>query len=83
MIVVDTNIICFLYLNGIYTGEAEQAFDRDPYWIAPLLWRSEFRNVLAGYIRKGVLTFSDATRSWIGRCNTCVAESMRSIHSGF
>jgi predicted nucleic acid-binding protein len=29
-------------------------------WAAPLLWRSELRNVLAGYLRKNQLTVSDA-----------------------
>ena len=60
MIIVDTNVISFLYLTGVHSSEAEQAFCKDPQWFAPLLWRSEFRNVLAGYIRKGLLTFTDA-----------------------
>jgi predicted nucleic acid-binding protein len=35
----------------------------DPEWAAPLLWRSEFRNVLAGYIRSGKLSPADAERA--------------------
>lgn len=32
---------------------------RDPEWAAPLLWRSEWRNVLAGYLRRGQLALSE------------------------
>ncbi len=60
MIVVDTNIIGYFYLNGEFTGLAEKALKKDPVWIAPLLWRSEFRNVMAWYIRKKLLSLSDA-----------------------
>ncbi|MGA1823088.1 MAG: type II toxin-antitoxin system VapC family toxin [bacterium] len=60
MIVVDTNIISYFFLNGEYTDLAEKAFKKDPHWIAPLLWRSEFRNVLAMYLRKEILTCEDA-----------------------
>lgn len=31
----------------------------DPDWAAPRLWRSEFRNVLALYLRKGILSLDD------------------------
>ncbi len=34
----------------------EQVLSKDADWIAPFLWRSEFRNVLAGYIRHQLLT---------------------------
>ncbi len=60
MIVVDTNIIVYLYLTGDHSTQAEQALLMDPLWVAPLLWRSEFRNVLALYIRKSFLTLGDA-----------------------
>jgi predicted nucleic acid-binding protein len=60
MIVVDTNIIATLYLPTELTGHAERLLETDPEWVAPLLWRSEFRNVLALYLRKGLLTLADA-----------------------
>lgn len=60
MIVVDTNIICYLYLAGEFTPQAEQALMKDSQWAAPVLWRSEFRNVLAGYLRKKILTLQQA-----------------------
>lgn len=57
MIVVDTNILAYLYLPGEYTAAAEALLESDPGWAAPVLWRSEFRNILAGYMRRGKLTF--------------------------
>jgi predicted nucleic acid-binding protein len=60
VIVVDTNIIAYLYLSSERSTQAGQALLRDPDWAAPLLWRSEFRNVLALYIRKKILSLEDA-----------------------
>jgi predicted nucleic acid-binding protein len=57
MIVVDSNILSYLYLPGDFTAAAEALFNRDCEWVAPLLWRSEFSNILAGYLRKKLLTF--------------------------
>lgn len=62
MIVVDTNIVAYLYLPGEYTQQAEAWLEADPDWAAPLLWRSEFRNILAGYLRRKVLTFEAAAQ---------------------
>ncbi len=61
MIVVDSNILAYLYLPGEYSTNAEALLERDPEWAAPLLWRSEFRNILAGYLRRGALTFEQVT----------------------
>lgn len=33
---------------------------RDAEWVAPILWRSEFRNILAGFMRRGLLTAAAA-----------------------
>lgn len=60
MIVVDTNVLAYLYLPGEYTAAAEALLERDPEWAAPILWRSEFRNILAGYLRRKILTFEQA-----------------------
>ena len=60
MIVVDTNVISYFYLNSDYSTIAEQTFNKDPVWSAPLLWRSEFRNVLIFYIRKNIITLPAA-----------------------
>lgn len=60
MIIVDTNVLAYLYLPGEYTEAAEALLERQPEWAAPSLWRSEFRNILAGYLRRGNLTFEQA-----------------------
>ena len=60
MIVVDTNVLAYLYLPGEHTAAAEALFNHDPDWAAPVLWRSEFRNILAGNLRRGNMTFEQA-----------------------
>ncbi|TFH73775.1 PIN domain-containing protein [Gammaproteobacteria bacterium LSUCC0112] len=60
MIVADTNTIAYLYLPTAQTDDAVSLLHKDPHWVAPLLWRSEFRNVLALYVRKGIIDLSTA-----------------------
>ena len=60
MIVVDTNLLAYLYLPTEHTQKVEALLARHSEWIAPTLWRSEFRNVLALYLRKNLLTFDQA-----------------------
>lgn len=60
MIVVDTNVLAYLYLPTEFTPHAEALLERDPEWVAPVLWRSEFRSILAGYLRRKILAFDDA-----------------------
>ncbi len=62
MIVVDTNIIAYLYLSGERSHQAEQLLAADPHWCAPVLWRSEFRSVLSRYLRKNLLAIEDVLR---------------------
>ncbi len=56
MIVVDTNIIAYLLINGDKTASATDVARKDPEWAAPRLWRSEMRNVLALYVQRGVFS---------------------------
>ncbi len=60
MIVVDSHILAYLLLGGDHTSQARRAFQKDPAWVAPLLWRSEFRSILAAYLRNRSLKFADA-----------------------
>ena len=60
MIVVDTNTIAYLYIQGQRTAQAEKVLMKDNEWIAPLLWRSEFMSVLALCFRQGILSLDDA-----------------------
>lgn len=72
MIVVDTNVIAYLWIPGHFTPLAQNALGRDPDWLAPFLWRSEFRNVLAVYVRQGLVTHEVAMR--------VVASAERQMH---
>ena len=60
MIVVDTNVLAYLYLPTKYTPHAEKLLEIEPMWVAPYLWRSEFRNVLALYLRKEIISYDKA-----------------------
>ena len=56
MIVADVNLISYFWLKGEYSDIAEKVYMKDPRWISVPLWKSEFRNVLAGYLRKNLLS---------------------------
>ena len=61
MIVVDSNVLAYLYLPGEYTAAAEALLEQDAEWAAPILWRSEFRNILLGYMRRKAISFEQAS----------------------
>lgn len=52
MIVVDTNVIVYLFISSEYSEYARRLYEKDHEWAAPLLWRSEFRNVLSVMVKK-------------------------------
>jgi predicted nucleic acid-binding protein len=60
VIVVDTNVISYLYLETAWTPAAERLLKRESDWAAPVLWRSELRNVLASQIARRALTLDHA-----------------------
>ena len=51
VIVVGTNILAYLLIEGDQTVKVRQLLDRDPHWVAPSFWRIEFLNVLLKYAR--------------------------------
>jgi predicted nucleic acid-binding protein len=63
VIVVDTNVIGYLYLASERSAQAERAFRKDAEWVSPYLWRSELCNVLVQYVRKGILSVEDAQKT--------------------
>lgn len=62
MIVVDTNLVAYLLIEGEQTRPAEAVLLKDPVWAAPILWRSEFRNLLLQYLRRQHLELPAAVR---------------------
>jgi len=60
MIVVDTNIVAHFWLPSDHTQLCDQLFKWDPEWVAPILWKSEFRNVVTLYLRKELIDFPEA-----------------------
>ena len=56
MIVVDTNVIHYCWVRGQHTDVAQAVRRRDPDWHAPILWRSELRNVLTAYLRRELMS---------------------------
>jgi len=60
VIVADTNLLTYLYVQGQRTQESEAVLQRDAMWTVPLLWRSEFRNALIGLVRTEALKLEEA-----------------------
>jgi predicted nucleic acid-binding protein len=56
---VDTNVLVYLWLRSDHSLQAERLYAKDPDWIAPVLWRSEFRNALLLYVRKEIMTLDE------------------------
>ena len=63
MIVVDTNVVAYLWIDGPKTGGAIALARVDDAWVAPPIWKSELRNLLATLVRARRLTQSQALRS--------------------
>jgi predicted nucleic acid-binding protein len=62
MIVVDTNVLAYFLLPYEFSAAADALFKREPDWAAPILWRSEFRNLLTGELRRKSLSFDEIVK---------------------
>ena len=62
MIVVEVNVLAYLLIPGKYTASAELVLEADAHWVAPRLWRSEFRNILATCVQSNLLALADAVQ---------------------
>jgi len=60
VIVADTNVLAALILRGPDARTADALLRTDQQWSVPILWRSEFRSVLAQYVRARGLTRAHA-----------------------
>ena len=78
MIVANTNLLIYLYVQGKRTEDSEAVLTRDATWTVPLLWRSEFRNALIGLVRKECLSLDNAVsivdevERWLAGREYCV-----------
>ena len=54
-VVVDTNVVAYYWLPGVHTENAVALRRRTDDWFVPTLWRSEFRNILARYLRARII----------------------------
>jgi predicted nucleic acid-binding protein len=56
MLLVDTNILAYLMIEGDRTAAAQKLFERDSDWCSEAFVMVEFSNVLATYVRTSALT---------------------------
>jgi predicted nucleic acid-binding protein len=59
LIVADTNLIAYFLIKSGFTPDARAVYQKDPDWIAPVLWRSELRNVLIQSLRHASLSLDE------------------------
>lgn len=64
MIVVDVNVVAYLLIQSESTALAQAVWQRDPAWLLPPLWRHEFLNILATYVKTGGATQEEARSLW-------------------
>jgi predicted nucleic acid-binding protein len=60
MIVVDTNIIAYLWFPTEFSNLAEQLLEKDDHWVSVPLWKSELRNVCLSFVKQGFVSFAEA-----------------------
>jgi predicted nucleic acid-binding protein len=84
MVVVDTNVIAYLLIEGDKTPEAQALFARDPEWRSEAFLLVEFSNVLSTYMRSRALTraqadllLAEAERRMRGLVNLPHAQALR------
>ncbi len=64
MIVVDTNVVAYFFIEGTRTLAARALRRDDPDWRLPPLWRHEFLNVLATFTRQRGAGLDKARALW-------------------
>jgi predicted nucleic acid-binding protein len=64
VIVVDVNVIAYFFIEGEKTASARDLLRRDPDWRLPALWRHEYLNVLATFVREDGATIASAKTLW-------------------
>jgi len=62
VVLIDTNILAYLMIEGDRTTAAQKLFERDSEWCSEAFVMVEFSNILATYIRTKALTRTQGTR---------------------
>jgi predicted nucleic acid-binding protein len=80
VIVVDTNVIAYFIIPGDVSELAEKVRAIDGDWAVPMLWRSELRNVLALYLRQGILAL-DKAKKYMSRAEELLIRAEHRVES--
>jgi predicted nucleic acid-binding protein len=62
VVLVDTNILAYLMIEGDRTAAAQKLFERDSDWCSEAFVMVEFSNVIATYVGVGALTQAQGTK---------------------
>lgn len=62
MVLVDTNVLVYLLIEGDRTSTAQELYARDSDWRSEAFIMVEFSNVLATYVRSKALTRERSTK---------------------
>ena len=73
MIVVDVNVLVYSLAPGPRQAAMQDVLRIDSGWVAPRLWRSEFRNFLSMSMRRDGLTMEGALELY-ARAETVMGE---------
>jgi predicted nucleic acid-binding protein len=62
VVLVDTNVLAYLLIEGDHTAAAQDLYARDADWQSEAFALVEFTNILATYARTGALTREQGTK---------------------
>jgi len=62
VIIVDPSLIACLAIRNESAELAGEVFAAEPIWVAPVLWRSEFRQALVKYVQRDGMKLDEAMR---------------------
>ena len=80
MVVVDTNVLAYLLIEGDRTADAQALYARDPDWRSEGFLLVEFSNILATYQRAGSLE-RDAAEGLLASAEQILSGSLNLPHS--
>jgi len=62
VVIVDTNVLAYLLIEGDHTTAAQDLYAQDPDWQSEAFVLVELTNILTTYTRTGALTREQATK---------------------